>query len=192
MHVNSIGVWIFLIVIVFNIINSLRKKAAGGAVSAQTAADRSAAAAEAELRKQAYFEMIAQQRQAAADAQAAAGTQAARGRPTGPALPPPVAPQTTGALARAASAAIPAAVARPAAPPRVEAPVAPLPPTGPDPILPHPSLVRRRTGVFAGMFEHRKGILRAIVAAEVLGKPKALAEHPFWSPPHTERSTSRS
>lgn len=187
MHGNSIGVWIFLIVIVFNIVNSIRKKAAAGArpVSAQAAADQSAAAAEAELRKQAYFDMINQQRQAAADAQAA------RARVATP-LPPPVAPQTVGALARAASAAIPTAIARAAPPPRVEAPTAPLPPTGPDPILPHPSLVRRRTGVLAGMFEHRKGILRAIVAAEVLGKPKALAEHPFWSPPHTERSTSHS
>ncbi len=183
MHANSIVPWIWVIVVAIGIVNSIRKKAAGGAGSAQAVADRSAAAAEAELRKQAYFEAIAQQRRAAATAAVA---------PRAP-LPPPIAPQqTTGAIARAASAAIPAAVARPAPPPRVEAPVAPSAPTGPDPILPHPSLVRRRTGVFAGMFEHRKGILRAIVAAEVLGKPKALAEHPFWSPPPTERSTSHS
>lgn len=181
MHANSIVPWIWVIVIGIGIVNSIRKKAAAGVGPAQTAADRSAAAAEAELRKQAYFDMIAQQRRAAADAQAARVP-----------IPAPVAPQTNGAMARAAAAAIPAAVARPAAPPRVEAPVAPLPPIGPEPILPHPSLVIRRTGVFAGMFEHRKGILRAVVAAEVLGKPKALAEHPFWSPPHTERSTSRS
>jgi hypothetical protein len=184
-HANSIVPWIWVIVVAIGIVNSIRKKAAGGAGSAQAVADRSAAAAEAELRKQAYFEAIAQQRRAAATAQAAVAPRAP--------LPPPIAPQqTTGAIARAASAAIPAAVARPAPPPRVEAPVAPSAPTGPDPILPHPSLVRRRTGVFAGMFEHRKGILRAIVAAEVLGKPKALAEHPFWSPPPTERSTSHS
>ena len=187
MHANSIIPWIWVIVVGIGIVNSIRKKAAGGARpgSAQVAADRSAAAADAELRKQAYFETIAQQRQAAAAA--AAPPPVARVP-----IPAPVARQTTGAIARAAAAAIPAAVARPVAPPRVEAPVAPLPPTGPDPILPHPSLVARRTGVFAGMFEHRKGILRAVVAAEVLGKPKALAEHPFWSPPHTERSISRS
>jgi hypothetical protein len=168
-HGFSIVPWIWAIVIGIGIINSIRKKAAAGADPRARVAAADAQAAEAERRKQAYLAMVAEQRLAAVAA-----------------IPPPVARQT-GAAARAAAPVIPAAVNRPAPPPRVEAPVAPAPPSGPEPILPHPSLVPHRTGVFAGMFESRKGILRAIVAAEVLGKPKALAEHPFWSPPHTER-----
>ena len=46
----------------------------------------------------------------------------------------------------------------------------------------------RATGYIAGMFKDRKAFVRAIVAAEVLGKPKALQEQSIWSPRHSEPS----
>jgi hypothetical protein len=45
----------------------------------------------------------------------------------------------------------------------------------------------RLAGSFATLFEKRSSMIRAIVAAEVLGSPKALAEQSIWSPRYTER-----
>jgi hypothetical protein len=48
--------------------------------------------------------------------------------------------------------------------------------------------VRRSNGLLGGMFEGKASLVRAIVAAEVLGKPKALQEQSLWSPRHSEPS----
>ncbi len=39
-----------------------------------------------------------------------------------------------------------------------------------------------------GMFGRRADLVRAVIAAQVLGPPKALQEHTFWSPRHDEAS----
>ncbi len=61
--------------------------------------------------------------------------------------------------------------------------------TPPRPAVPAPSPQAERSGTagFRGMFE-RGNLVRAIVAAEVLGPPKALQEHSIWSPRHSEPS----
>ncbi|MDQ2865088.1 MAG: hypothetical protein M3R51_02560 [Candidatus Eremiobacteraeota bacterium] len=46
----------------------------------------------------------------------------------------------------------------------------------------------RRAGFIGGMFNDRRAFVRAIIAAEVLGKPKALQEQSIWSPRHSEPS----
>lgn len=43
------------------------------------------------------------------------------------------------------------------------------------------------TPVFRGMFQ-RENLVRAVIAAEVLGPPRALQEHSIWSPRHSEAS----
>jgi hypothetical protein len=47
---------------------------------------------------------------------------------------------------------------------------------------------RRGTGMVRGMFGTASGRVRAILAAEILGPPKALQEHSIWSPRHSEPS----
>ena len=47
---------------------------------------------------------------------------------------------------------------------------------------------RRSTGFIGGMFKDKRAFVRAIVAAEVLGKPKAMQEQSIWSPRHSEPS----
>jgi len=54
-------------------------------------------------------------------------------------------------------------------------PRAPVPPAMPE----HERDVVR-SGVFDGMFEDGKNLLRAVVAAEVLGPPAALRENAHW------------
>jgi hypothetical protein len=83
----------------------------------------------------------------------------------------------------------------PAPAPRAVAPIpAPASATAPIPPLPHDpfhtSSIQRRSssGLLGGIFEDKNSILRAVVAAEVLGKPKALQEQSIWSPRHSEPS----
>ena len=92
--------------------------------------------------------------------------------------------------------------AKPVAPAviQVPAPAAPVPPTRMPPLVVTPPSVtpphdpfrtesisrRRSSGLLGGMFEDKNAILRAVVGAEVLGKPKALQEQSIWSPPHSE------
>ena|SRR5579872_2339564 len=52
-----------------------------------------------------------------------------------------------------------------------------------------PPKAERPAGVWGAMFEDRTNLMRAVVAAEVLGPPAALREHTFWSPRHSEPST---
>lgn len=47
---------------------------------------------------------------------------------------------------------------------------------------------RRSTGFIGGMFKDKRAFVRAIVAAEVLGKPKSMQEQSIWSPRHSEPS----
>jgi hypothetical protein len=47
----------------------------------------------------------------------------------------------------------------------------------------------RPTGVLSGLFEDGKGLLRAVVAAEVLAPPLMLREQSNWSPPPNAPST---
>ncbi len=86
----------------------------------------------------------------------------------------------------------------PPVPPRI-VPVAPPPPLAeavmppilaPEPLHEAaPGIHRARSsGLLGGIFEDKKSILRAVVAAEVLGKPKALQEQSIWSPRHSEPS----
>jgi hypothetical protein len=79
--------------------------------------------------------------------------------------------------AQAAQApAPPAAVPPPVTPQARTAPVRPVqvsPPLQPAP-QPHPAAVQ-------GMFADGNSLLRAIIAAEVLGPPSALKEHHFWN-----------
>jgi hypothetical protein len=85
--------------------------------------------------------------------------------------------------------------AMPPAPPQAPPPAAPPPQAvAPPPIVrrraevtPAPAPRAHGTGAFRGMFE-RGNLVRAIVAAEVLGPPKALQEQSIWSPRHSEPS----
>jgi hypothetical protein len=63
--------------------------------------------------------------------------------------------------------------------------VAAQPPAPPVPEVPR--TVPHGTRGFRGMFE-RGNLVGAIVAAEVLGPPKALQEQSIWSPRHSEPS----
>jgi hypothetical protein len=67
--------------------------------------------------------------------------------------------------------------------------VAPPPPKPPPPIpftpLHEPPI---RTSPIRGMFGGSATLVRAIVAAEVLGPPKAFQEQTIWSPRHSEPS----
>jgi hypothetical protein len=47
---------------------------------------------------------------------------------------------------------------------------------------------RVRTGGLWGIFEDKRALVRAVVASEVLGPPKALQEQSIWSQPHSESS----
>ena len=109
--------------------------------------------------------MVKKKRQAPAATRAPAVTMSMPASP--PAVQVPVAP---------AVAAPPIVVASPK--PRVKAPKAPAAP------MPPPA---HGTPVFRGMFE-RGALVRAVVAAEVLGPPKALQEQSIWSPRHSEPS----
>lgn len=48
---------------------------------------------------------------------------------------------------------------------------------------------RAPAGVLSGLFEDGKGLLRAVVAAEVLAPPLSLREQSNWSPPPNAPST---
>jgi hypothetical protein len=56
------------------------------------------------------------------------------------------------------------------------------------PLPDHIAPVRVGTSPIRGMFGGTATLVRAIVAAEVLGPPKALQEQTIWSPRHSEPS----
>ncbi len=183
MHLDSIGPWIWVVIVGLGIVSSIRKKAAAGARPGN-AADVQAAQAQAdevELRKQAYFAMVARQREAAyAASRQAAVPQANPQLTTAQQI---AVQQAQRAAPRPDVAPIPVAAMRPIPPAQIAAPVAPAPPAPPPPAILHAPVTPHRTGVLKGLFETRKSILRGIVAAEVLGRPKALSEYPYWTPP---------
>jgi len=84
----------------------------------------------------------------------------------------------------------------PAPPPSQPATQAPPPPLGrvvvtvPRPPVPLPLHTPARVGTspIRGMFGGSTTLVRAIVAAEVLGPPKASQEQSIWSPRHSEPS----
>ncbi|MBV8638668.1 MAG: hypothetical protein JO322_11360 [Candidatus Eremiobacteraeota bacterium] len=81
----------------------------------------------------------------------------------------------------------PRPTAVPVAPPIVTRRIASSPPP-PAPAITAPAVVQPHgTGGFRGMFE-RGSLVRSIIAAEVLGPPKALQEQSIWSPRHSEPS----
>jgi hypothetical protein len=75
---------------------------------------------------------------------------------------------------------------RPVSTPR---PVSPPKPAAPQPVFP---VIEPRvpvgTSPIRGMFGGGATLVRAIVAAEVLGPPKAFQEQTIWSPRHSEPS----
>lgn len=71
--------------------------------------------------------------------------------------------------------------------PPVVAP-APVAAALPQPDFPHPQAAHVGTPVIRGMFQGPATLIRAIVAAEVLGPPKSLQEPSIWNPPHSEPS----
>jgi hypothetical protein len=74
-----------------------------------------------------------------------------------------------------------------AMPPVVPPPVAPPPAPAPPPVA-FPAPARLGTSTIRGMFGGSTTLVRAIVAAEVLGPPIALQERTIWSPRHSEPS----
>jgi hypothetical protein len=114
-----------------------------------------------------------------------------------PAAPPPQPPPASVVRSFAASAGmalppvipppvpVPPVAVRPAAPRPVAAPPAAAAPTPPV----HPEMGRPiGTSPIRGMFEGPATLVRAIVAAEVLGPPKSMQEQTIWSPRHSEPS----
>ncbi|HTV93768.1 MAG TPA: hypothetical protein VMG98_13715 [Verrucomicrobiae bacterium] len=97
--------------------------------------------------------------------------------PVQPAVPRPVPPPPAPARPPMAGFAMP--------PVQAPAPVA-SPPVAPPPMPPTP--MRVGTSPIRGMFGGGRILIRAIVAAEVLGPPKALQEQTIWSPRHSEPS----
>jgi hypothetical protein len=83
-------------------------------------------------------------------------------------------------------------VPQPVAPPPVAAPpvrAAPTPVPQPPAAAPvFPGTAPSGTSPIRGMFSGSGTLIRAIVAAEVLGPPKALQEQSVWSPRHSEPS----
>jgi hypothetical protein len=102
----------------------------------------------------------------------------------------PLPPWLAAALSTVAEPERPKATPAPVTPPPVvpravtPPPAAPLPPQRTT-IPTHP---RPEAGVLRGLFEDRNSLIRAIVAAEVLGPPIALREQSIWSPLHNEPS----
>jgi hypothetical protein len=142
---HNLGLIVWLIIIAFGVISSIRK-------SAQRA-----------------------------QAQRAAAPQ--RVMPQPPPRPAPVlVPQPAPSLAAFAMPPVDA----PQPPPRPVAPPRPRP-KEPPPLeaLFHAPI---RTSPIRGMFGGSATLVRAIVAAEVLGPPKAFQEQTIWSPRHSEPS----
>ena len=155
---HNIGVWIWVIIVLFGVINSIRKKAA--------------------------------QSQAAMRVQVPAPQPQYQPVPPAPQplTAPPAAPVYTAAAAYVPAVARPVATASVAPRPLV-APAAPSvepPPRPARTIFPLP-VSAPSGGVLDGLFEDSRSIVRGIVIAEVLGKPKALSEQPFWSLPPSVR-----
>lgn len=165
MH-GTIGLWIWIAIVVLGAVNSIRKKAARSSGAAPVAANRSAAVQRAQ--REAYLQQAAQQaaeREAVAQRAAAAqAAQLAAARQT-----------AVQAIARKAAVPAPGPVAPGSAPPEPRRVAFPVPVPGPS------------GGVLDGLFEDSRNIVRGVVIAEVLGKPKALSEQPFWSLPPSVR-----
>ena len=115
------------------------------------------------------------------------------GRPAAPAVRPPapatVAP-TRGAMPPPAAQPAPRRRDALRHEPLVYTPL--VTPEIPDVVAPPPMTGRigrpaaRRAGSLTSLFEDRGSMVRAIVAAEVLGPPKSLSEQGFWRPKHSE------
>lgn len=97
-------------------------------------------------------------------------------------VPPPAAPSRL-AMSGFAMPPIDAPIPVVTAAARAPRPVAPTPPPF-TPFMP----ARVGTSPIRGMFEGGATLVRAIVAAEVLGPPKAMQENTIWSPRHSEPS----
>ena len=102
-------------------------------------------------------------------------------RPTVIPVTPGVPESIQAAMAQLGASLAPPAPPKPSAParaPRQAPKAAPAPAPAPAVLAPHPEhrplSIRRRS--LAGLFETRKAFVRAIVAAEVLGKPVALRD----------------
>ncbi len=129
------------------------------------------------------FGVISSIRKNAQRAQAQRAATPQRVMPQPPPRPAPVlVPQPAPSLAAFAMPPVDA----PSPPPR---PVAPPVPKAPPPLpftpLHEPAI---RTSPIRGMFGGSATLVRAIVAAEVLGPPKAFQEQTIWSPRHSEPS----
>jgi hypothetical protein len=107
--------------------------------------------------------------------------------PPGGMRPPPAPVPVIAQPVRAQAFAAPPAVVPPPvpAPTVAPAPAAVAPPAAPVTL---PSEANVRPELFRGMFEGPATLVRAIVAAEVLGPPKSMQEQTIWSPRHSEPS----
>jgi hypothetical protein len=95
--------------------------------------------------------------------------------------PPPVAaPPLRMAPAPAPAVEVAPVVPPPVAPPKIA--------VAPSPTMPFPMPAPVGTSPIRGMFGGSTTLVRAIVAAEVLGQPIALQEHLIWSQRHSEPS----
>jgi hypothetical protein len=145
---HNVGLIIWLIIVAFGVISSIRKNV---------------------------------QR---AQAQRAAAPQAA----VQPSQPRPQPPQPQPAPPRLVTTAFAMPPVDPPPPPR------PVPAPKPKPLAPQvpltlaPEHPRIGTSPIRGMFGGSATLVRAIVAAEVLGQPKAFQEQTIWSPRHSEPS----
>jgi hypothetical protein len=73
-------------------------------------------------------------------------------------------------------------------PPRAPAPPPPAAQPEAPSVFPMSTVRPVGTGLVRGMFEGPATLVRAIVAAEVLGPPKSMQEQSIWSPRHSEPS----
>jgi|SRR5579884_2280651 len=91
--------------------------------------------------------------------------------------------------ARAAQAPTPPGPVPPPVQPRVVAPQAAAPaPVRPAQVSPPVTEARPQPALLQGMFADGNSLLRAVIAAEVLGPPSAVKEHHFWNPQPNEPS----
>ena len=108
-------------------------------------------------------------------------------RPAAPRRAAPAAAGSQGVHAQFAQNATPVGVPRQAAapaaaaPPPVPAPRIAAPPVQPASLaplldLPHPVMLRPKASRFHQLFNHRSALVRAVVASEVIGKPRALRD----------------
>jgi hypothetical protein len=153
---HNIGLIIWLIIVAFGVISSIRK-------NVQRAQAQRAAAAPSPL----------QQRQP---------------QPPQQRQPQPPQQQQPAPAQRSVTAAFTMPPVDTPPPPRPVAPPKPRPPVPQAPLSLTPEHPRIGTSPIRGMFGGSATLVRAIVAAEVLGQPKAFQEQTIWSPRHSEPS----